>query len=209
MLNNSPVRRPFRYTMTNATLWIIAANIFTFALTYLMPELKFSLALIPGAVLHGSVWQVLSYMFVHANLSHLLLNMLGLFFFGMQVEKEIGSREFTLYYLLTGFLAGLLSLAIYLATGTYNVALIGASASVFAVLLAFATIFPESEIYIWAILPVKAPILVIGYTAIELFSQVFGVNGSVAHLAHLAGFGFGWLYFVVRFNINPVKRFFR
>ncbi len=209
MLHNSLMRRPFRYTMTNATLWIIAANVFVFALTYLLPELKFSLALIPGAVLQGYVWQVLSYMFVHANLSHLLLNMLGLFFFGMQVERQIGSREFTLYYFLTGLLAGLFSLGIYLATGTYNVALIGASGAVFAVLLAYATIFPESEIYIWAILPVRAPILVLGYTAIELFSQVFGVNGSVAHLAHLAGFGFGWVYFVLRFNINPGKRFFR
>ncbi len=195
--------------MNNATLWIVAANIFVFALTYLLPELKFSLALIPGAVLQGNVWQIFTYMFVHANFSHLLLNMIGLFFFGMSVEKEIGSREFLLYYFLTGFLAGLFSLAVYLATGTYNVVLIGASGAVFAVELAYATIFPESEIYIWAILPVRAPILVLGFTAIELFSQIFGVNGSVAHLTHLAGFGFGWIYFVVRFNVNPAKRFFR
>jgi membrane associated rhomboid family serine protease len=195
--------------MTNATLWIIAANIFVFALTYLLPELKFSLALIPGAVLQGYVWQIFSYMFVHANPSHLLLNMLGLFFFGARVEKEIGSREFLLYYFLTGFLAGLFSLAVYLATGTYNVALIGASGAVFAVELAYATIYPESEIYIWAILPVRAPILVLGFTAIELFSQILGVNGSVAHLAHLAGFGFGWIYFLVRFDINPARRFFK
>lgn len=208
MKSQSWLRKPFRYTMTNATLWIIAANIFVFAVTYLFPALKFTFSLDPGAVLQGYVWQVASYMFIHANLSHLLLNMLGLFFFGMQVEHKMGSREFILYYMATGILAGLVSFGTYVLTGTYNVMLMGASASVFAVLLAFATINPDSQIYVWAILPVRAPILVLGYTAIELFSQVFGVNGSVAHLAHLAGFAFGWLYFLIRFGINPASRFF-
>lgn len=195
--------------MNYATLWIIAANIFVFAITYLLPELKFSLSLMPGAVLQGAFWQIFSYMFVHSSVSHLLLNMLGLYFFGIQVEKQTGSREFILYYFLTGILAGCLSLGGYLITGTWNVMLMGASASVFAVLLAFATMYPESQIYIWAILPVRAPVLVLVYTAIELFSEIFGVNGSVAHLAHLGGFGFGWLYFVIRFGINPAQRMFR
>jgi membrane associated rhomboid family serine protease len=146
-------------------------------------------------------------MFAHENLTHILLNMLGLLFFGTAIEKEMGSREFLLYYLLTGLLAGLFSLAAYVAIGM-NVSLLGASGAVFAVLLAFATLQPNAQIYIWGIIPMRAPIMVLGYTAIELLSQIFGSQAGVAHLTHLAGFAFGWLYFLARFGVNPWRRFF-
>jgi len=82
----------------------------------------------------------------------------------------------------------------------------GASGAVFAVSLAYAVLFPDSIIYIWGILPVRAPIMVLGFTVIELVSQFTRPQSGVAHLTHLAGFAFAWLYFVVRFNINPWKR---
>jgi len=82
----------------------------------------------------------------------------------------------------------------------------GASGAVFAVSFAYAVLYPESIIYIWGILPVRAPLMVIGFTVIELFSQLFRTNSGVAHLTHLAGFGFAWLYFVFRCNINPWNR---
>ncbi|MDP3178810.1 MAG: rhomboid family intramembrane serine protease [Spirochaetaceae bacterium] len=208
MRSNSIFRRPFRYTHDNAAVWIIAANVLVFALAYLFPRLGGVLAMNPQAVLSGRVWQVVTYMFTHIDLSHLLVNMLGILFFGTQVEKEMGSREFLLYYLLTGALAGLFSLAFYLVTGAYGVWLLGASGAVFAVLLAFATINPSAQIYVWGILPVRAPLLVIGYTVVELSSQLLGSRSSIAHLTHLAGFGLGWAYFLVRFGVNPARRFF-
>ncbi|MBL8968053.1 MAG: rhomboid family intramembrane serine protease [Spirochaetaceae bacterium] len=208
MDRSSLLRRPFRYSNNSIALWLIGANILVFALRLLAPELAYLLALNPLAVLSGKLWQPLTYMFLHADLSHLLVNMLGLLFFGTQVERELGSREFLLYYLVTGFLAGLFSFAAYLLTGAYGVFLLGASGAVFAVLLAFAAIYPTAEIYVWGILPVRAPLLVIGYTLIEIFSELFSFRSSVAHLTHLAGFGFGWLYFLVRFGVNPGRRFF-
>jgi membrane associated rhomboid family serine protease len=57
------------------------------------------------------------------------------------------------------------------------------------------------------IFPVRAPLLVIGYTAIELFSQMFSVRSGVAHLTHLAGFAFAFLYFLIRQGINPITVF--
>jgi membrane associated rhomboid family serine protease len=82
----------------------------------------------------------------------------------------------------------------------------GASGAIFAVELAYAAFFPDSIIYLWGILPLRAPVMVLGFTALELVSSVFGIRSGVAHFTHLAGFGFAWLYFLIRFGIDPWKR---
>ncbi|HEY9055510.1 MAG TPA: rhomboid family intramembrane serine protease [Rectinemataceae bacterium] len=202
------LRKPFRYRYSNAVLYLIAANALSFAVGYVAPEFKAFLALNPALVLSGRVWQLFTYMFAHADLSHLAVNMLGLFFFGTQVERSMGSREFVLFYALTGTLAGLASFAVYALAGAWNTWLLGASGAVFAVLLAFAVLNPEALIYVYGVLPLRAPIMVIGYATIEILSQVFSFRSSVAHLTHLAGFGFAWLYFPLRFGINPASRLF-
>lgn len=208
-MDRSPLlRRPFRYSNNSVALYLIAVNVGVYALTYVFPGLYAWLALIPQYTVSGMVWQPITYMFTHQSLSHLLFNMLGLLFFAPQIERELGSREFLLYYLLSGFLAGLFSLAVYVATGSWSVILLGASGAVFAVLLAFAVIFPTADIYVFGILPVRAPILVSIYALIEVVDQALGLDSSVAHLTHLSGLAFGWTYFVVRFGINPWRRLF-
>jgi membrane associated rhomboid family serine protease len=145
-------------------------------------------------------------MFFHGDLSHILFNMFALFVFGAPLERYIGSREFLLYYFVTGILAGVFSFGAYFFTGAYYVALMGASGAIFAVQLAYAVFFPQSIIYIWGILPLRAPVMVLGFTALEIVMMVTGMGGNVAHVTHLAGFGFGWLYFHVRFGIRPWRR---
>ena len=163
----------------------------------------------PLAILNrGWYWQFLTYMFVHGNITHILFNMLGLFFFGGQVERRMGSHEFLVFYLITGIAAGLFSFVLYWISGSYWVYLLGASGSVYAVLLAYATYYPDSQIYVMGIIPVRAPILVLIFTAIAIFSQIFSVSSGVSHLTHLAGFGFAFLYFLIRLGINPFRIFF-
>jgi len=164
------------------------------------------LSMIPVAITRfGWVWQFVTYMFVHNphSFSHILFNMLALFIFGRHVERQMGSREFLLFYLLTGVLAGIFSFLVYWFTGQRVTALMGASGAIFAVQLAFATFFPRSVIYIWGILPLKAPVMVLGFTALEIIFMVTGFGGNVAHITHLAGFAFAWFYFLARFGINP------
>jgi len=198
------VQKPFRYRYDNAVLILIGLNLLVFLAQNMFPRSTAYLALNPLAVLRaGAYWQFFSYMFAHGGMSHLVLNMLGLFFFGTPVERHMGTKEFLLFYLSTGLLAGIASFGIYLLTGSYGIYLLGASGAIFAVQLAYATFFPDSLIYVWGILPLRAPILVLGYTAIELFSSVFGMRSGVAHLTHLAGFVFAWLYFLIRFRANP------
>jgi membrane associated rhomboid family serine protease len=180
-------------------------NVLVFALQNMAPVLTYVLAMTPVAVLNGCVWQFFTYMFAHAGFSHIIFNMIALFVFGAQTERYMGSKEFLIYYLTTGTLAGFFSFIVFLLTGSAYVPLLGASGAIFAVQLAYAAFFPNSILYIWGILPLRAPVMVLIFTAIELFSMLFGLSNGVAHLTHLAGFGFGWLYFIIRFNTNPVR----
>jgi len=205
------IRRPFKYQNYGVVYWIIGINILIFAAPQLLGRgfgnfLAVRMAMIPGLVTHGWVWTFVTYMFLHGSFSHILFNMLGLFIFGTQVERQMGSREFLLYYFVAGTLAGVFSFVVYYVTRNYMVALMGASGALFAVELAYAVFFPDSIIYIWGILPLRAPVMVLGFTALELILSFTARNSNVAHLTHLAGFGFGWIYFLVRFGVNPWRR---
>jgi membrane associated rhomboid family serine protease len=164
--------------------------------------------MVPLLVLRGEVWRFGTYMFAHGSPSHLIFNMIALYIFGSKTERFMGTKEFTLYYMLTGILAGVLSFAVYMVSASYTSALLGASGALFAIQLAFAIFFPDALVYFWGILPLRAPVMVLGFTGLELFLAASGLSSNVAHLTHLAGFLFGWLYFLVRFQINPWKRLF-
>jgi membrane associated rhomboid family serine protease len=208
-MNNSILRRSFPHKYYYAAFVIIGINILIYLINRVAPLSRAYLALNPVLVIKEKyIWQVVTYMFAHGGISHILFNMLGLFFFGVQVEKQMGSSEFLLFYLLTGTLAGVFSLIVYWMSGMYQVWLLGASGGVFAVLLAFATLFPHARIYVFGIIPIRAPVLVLIYTGIELVSQIFSTRSGVAHMTHLAGFAFAYFYFLIRFGINPIKVFF-
>jgi membrane associated rhomboid family serine protease len=200
------LRKPFHYEFWNAALILIGANLAVFLLTAMYPELSRYLSLNPLFMTQGGMyWQPFTYQFVHSGFSHLLSNMLGLAFFGLAVERRIGSKEFLLLYLLSGTLCGILSFLIYIATGAWYVFLMGASGAVFAILLAYAVLYPDSVIFIWGIVPIPAPLLVIGYAGIEVFDMLTGTNSGIAHGTHLIGFAVAWAYFLVRFSVNPMK----
>jgi len=206
------IKRSFQYVNFNAVYWLIGINVLIFAAAQFLGgsvkyRLTIYLSMIPALVVEkGWVWTFFTYMFMHGSVSHVLFNMLGLFIFGVQVERQMGSKEFLLFYLLTGTLAGIFSFIVYYFTGSYIVALMGASGAIYAVQLAYAVLFPDSIIYIWGILPLRAPVMVLGFTALSLFFVITGGGGNVAHLTHLAGFGFAWIYFMARLGVNPWRR---
>lgn len=199
------LRKEFRYSFDYITLYIIGVNFIIYFITMASPLLFYNLALIPELTRNGALWQPITYMFVHAGFQHIFFNMLGLLIFGLAVERTMGSKEFLLFYLVTGTLAGLFSLFAFMLMGI-NAPLVGASGAVFGVLFAYAVIYPRSIIYIWGIIPVRAPLLVLGYTILEIFNEITGLQGNVAHLTHLAGFAFAAAYFPIRHGINPIKR---
>jgi membrane associated rhomboid family serine protease len=199
------LRRPFSYRNDGVVFWIIGANFLVYMAEWIFGRdfLAPFFAMVPALVKEGWVWTFITYMFFHDGFSHIFFNMFALFVFGIQVERQMGSREFLLFYFLTGILAGVFSFIFYTATDGWRVALMGASGAIFAVQLAYAVFFPDSIIYIWGILPLRAPVMVLGFTALEVFFMITGRGGNVARFTHLAGFGFAWIYFLLRFGRNP------
>ena len=120
----------------------------------------------------------------------------------------MGSSEFLVFYFFTGIGAGLATVFINAAVGLGDVGILGASGAIFGLLLAFASFFPDARIFVLGILPVRAPTLVLVYTAIEVVLQFTNFQTGVAHLTHLGGIAFAYLYLVVRFGINPITVFF-
>ena len=206
----SILRRQVRYRYFNATIILIVVNVIVFLLGFLDRQgLLHYLWLFPAYVLQdGGWWQVVTYMFVHGGWGHIFFNMLALFLFGIQLEQRMGSTDFLPYYFVCGVGAGIATLLINLATGQGAVDVMGASGAIFALLLAFAAFFPDARIFIFGILPIRAPIAVLAYAGIEIFLQFTNFQSGVAHLTHLAGLGFGWLFLEVRYGMNPITIFF-
>jgi membrane associated rhomboid family serine protease len=202
-------RRPLAYRYYNATLGLIVVNVALYLISYLLPGTVPYLALVPNLVVGRHwIWQVVTYMFVHGGTMHILLNMLALFIFGVPLERRLGSQEFLLYYFLTGIGAGLATLAVNWYTGMGAVWVVGASGAIYGVLLAYATYYPDSRLFILGILPIRAPVAVLIFVGLALFSELTGTSSGVAHLTHLAGLVFGYLYLLIRLRINPLKVFF-
>lgn len=133
-------------------------------------------------------WGLVTYMFVHADIWHLLVNMLVLFFFGPALEARWGGVEFGRFYFVAGL--GGVALSFLLAPS----GLVGASAACYGVMLAFAMNWPDSPIYVWGIFPIKAKWLVAFLGVMALFGALGASGDGVAHLAHLGGLGAGFLY---------------
>ena len=205
-MGNSILNRKFRYCYLNAAGALVALNVIVFAVTaFLYPPLKYLLSLIPGYVLYRHwYWQVFTYMFVHSDIWHLFCNMLGLYVFGTAVERAAGTKEFLLFYLLTGTLTGIASYLVYLAMGR-NVVLLGASGALYAVMLFFSVLYPRSRIFVFGIVPVSAPLLVLIYFLISLLSSITGASGGIAHITHLSGLVFAFIYIILRLRINPFR----
>jgi membrane associated rhomboid family serine protease len=148
-------------------------------------------------VRRGFIWQPLTYMFLHdtGNLFHILINLLVLWFFGREVEYFIGPKYFTRLYLL----GGLAGAALWLAFNWNSpVPVLGASAAVLACVIAFATLFPDREItlLVFFVIPVtlKAKYMALVAVALDLVPLLSGMHTDVAHLAHLGGAAFGYIY---------------
>ncbi|MEL3906192.1 MAG: rhomboid family intramembrane serine protease [Treponema sp.] len=199
------LREPFRYEYRHSAFKIAALNIFILFLTANSSYFYRLFALTPILMVRAHMyWQVFTYQFLHGDFWHLFSNMLGILIFGTAVEKKIGSREFLLFYLLTATLCGVAACAGYLLIGFERVSLIGASGAVFAVLYLFAVLYPDSTIFVFGLIPMPAPILVIIYGCMEVYDMLF-THDSVAHSVHLSGLFFAWLYIRVRFRIKPMK----
>jgi membrane associated rhomboid family serine protease len=185
--------------VTPAVKALLIANVGMFVVTMLMPSLRFVLGLQPASVIGSfAVWQVVTYMFVHADVMHILFNMLTLWMFGVELERVWGTPFFSRYYAITGVGAGLCTVLVSLlpfgfAQQMYLAVTIGASGAIYALLLAYALYFPHRQI-IFIIFPLPARVFVMILGGIALLFSISSQQGGVAHIAHLSGLVIGYLY---------------
>ncbi len=143
---------------------------------------------------HFQPYQLVSHMFMHGSESHLVFNMMSLFFLGPSVEAATGPKRFLGLYLASGFAASALHLLLAYLGAINSVPIVGASGAIMGVTVAFGVMFPEKELMLMFIpVPIKAKYLVFGLIAMDLFFGIGSFDTGIAHFAHLGGALCGFL----------------
>ena len=148
------------------------------------------------------IWQPFTYMFLHGGWMHIFFNLIGLWMFAGELEIAWGRTKFLRYYILSGTGAGLfIALMNYVAFINFgeaaaSVTTIGASGAIYAVLLAYAMLWPDREVLLYFLLPIKIKYLVIAFGLMEFFgtlSSTAGAGGNISHIGHLGGLISGYI----------------
>jgi membrane associated rhomboid family serine protease len=202
--------------VTAAVKFLLIANTAVFILQTVVGmgldyRLSFYFGLVPALVLNEFyLWQLFTYQFLHGGIFHLLFNMLAVWMFGCDLERRWGSDFFLRYYFISVIGGGILNTLF--APGQLGPS-IGASAGVYGVLLAYGLIYPDRVVYFYFLFPIKVKYFVMIIGAIALYSSLTAGQSGIAHLAHLGGMVFGYIYLrgyhLRGFNPwDPVKNYF-
>ena len=141
------------------------------------------------------LWQPFTYLFFHApfyssvGISHILLNMLGLWVFGRELEEAWGKTKFLRYYFTTGIGSGLITYFFQISSDN---PVIGASGAVYGILLAYGISYPNRMLYIWGLIPVRSMWLVIIMGSIAFFGLLGNADG-ISHVTHISGMLIGYV----------------
>jgi membrane associated rhomboid family serine protease len=189
--------------------WLLIVNTVVFILTGLLSQ-PFGkdirlLELAPVAVVyHYAFWQLVTYLFLHGDVWHLVFNMLALWMFGTPLERDWGTQRFLRYYFICGIGAGLCDVLLNAALGNWLSATIGASGAIYGLLLAFGVCYPDQTVLMSFLFPIKAKYMVMIYAAVALWMSR-GVNSGVSNIAHLGGMVVGFIYLKSRLPNLRIK----
>jgi len=195
-------------SVTPAVKFLLIANVAVFGVQTVVGvasnlPLSLYLGLVPRLVLNEFyLWQLFTYQFLHGGLFHLLFNMLALWMFGCDLERRWGAPFFLKYYFVT-VIGGAILNVLFL-PGQLGPS-IGASAGVYGLLLAYGLIYPDRIVYFYFLFPIKMKHFVWIIGGIALYSSVTSGESGIAHLAHLGGMVFGYVY--LRGGFNPWEQF--
>jgi membrane associated rhomboid family serine protease len=172
---------------------LIWANIIIYVIQQLAgPEFTYYLGLNTVFLKRLQIWRLGTYMFAHGGMGHIFFNMYGLYLFGRQLEERIGPHRFLNLYLGSGIVGGLVWSLFNWNMLTW---VIGASGSVFGIMMATAMLFPNQQIMLlFPPIPMKLKTFAFGYAAIEFMLAIQQGGGRIAHVAHLGGALAGYLF---------------
>lgn len=187
---------------------LIIINVLLYIITLLVGEdtMYKALALFPFGAYLFKPYQLITHIFMHGGIFHLLFNMYSLYLFGSVLERVWGSKKFLLYFMVTGVGAALCHQGVlYLLGVTANIPTIGASGAVYGLLLAYGMLFPNMRLsLIFPPVTLTAKWFVIIFGAIELLLGISGTASNIAHFAHLGGMLFGLILILIWKKKNNV-----
>jgi membrane associated rhomboid family serine protease len=187
---SEPYETPESPRVTRAVQWLLALNIgvYFLQLTLFGSDAVYTALALDPARFPSDWWTVVTYMFVHAWLAHLAFNMFTLWMFGPRLEQEWGTRTFVRFYLWSG-LGGAIAHLIF----AQHTSVIGASGAISGVLVAYALRWPDEEVYLFGVIPMRSRWLVVAMLAMNI---VFALSPSsrIDWTAHVGGMAFGWIF---------------
>jgi membrane associated rhomboid family serine protease len=180
--------------------WLLIINTAIFGLSLLAGRLGFGnqmllFALVPETVVHSfTIWQLVTYMFLHGGISHILFNMLTLYWFGPDIERTWGFQRFLKYYFVCGIGAGICVLLVDILSGNTMSRTVGSSGAIYGLILAYGLLFPDRTILFFFIIPMKVRHFVWIMGLLAFYFSISGDNSGVSNVAHLGGLLVGYLY---------------
>jgi len=192
-------RRSFFGYFTTGVKWLLIINTAVFLLWAVsgpafQSQVLRQFALGPELTIRElKIWQIVTYLFLHGGVWHLIFNMLTLWMFGSPLESDWGTRRFLQYYFICGVGAGAFDLLLNIVLGNWNSITIGASGAIYGLLVAFGVCYPEQTVLMSFLFPIKAKYMVMIYAGVELVMSL-GVNSGVSNIAHLGGMVVGFVY---------------
>lgn len=176
--------------MTRAVQWLLALNIgvYFLQLTLFGPDAVYSALALDPARFPATWWTVVTYMFVHAWLAHLAFNMFTLWMFGPRLEHEWGTRTFVWFYLWCG-LGGAIAHLVF----AQHSSVVGASGAISGVLVAYALRWPDEEVYLFGVIPMRSRWLIAAMLAMNIIFAL-SPGSRIDWTAHLGGMAFGWIF---------------
>jgi membrane associated rhomboid family serine protease len=175
--------------------WLLISNTVIFLLWYFTPQANiweyFHLSA-RDVLTRGFIWQLVTYLFMHGGIGHILFNMLALWMFGSEIEQTWGTRRFLRFYFFCGVGAALCVLAANFITSDPRPT-IGASGAIYGILLVSAVLWPDRIILFSFLFPIKMKYFVMIIGAIA-FLQSTSINSGVSNIAHLGGMAFGYIF---------------
>ena len=182
-----------------AIKWLLISNVGIYVLGLVL-RLQFlsAFALRPvDVVTHFYLWQLVTYMFLHGSIFHILFNMLTLWWFGVDLERTLGTRKFLNFYFFCGVGAGVCVVIGEYLFGNPRGLTIGSSGAIYGILMAYAVLWPDQIISMFGLFPMKMKWFV-GIIGVIAFLGVFTPGSGVSDVAHLSGLGFGYVYIKMR-----------
>ncbi|MGD1092561.1 MAG: rhomboid family intramembrane serine protease [Bryobacteraceae bacterium] len=179
--------------------WLLIVNVGIFLVQYfskgtVIDDVLSYCALVPAAVVKlFFIWQLVTYMFLHGGIWHILWNMLALWMFGCELEQTWGTRKFLKFYFFCGVGAAFCIVALNYAFGNPSIPTVGSSGAIYGILLVSAVLWPDRIILFSFLFPIKMKyfVAIIGGIA---FLNSFNINSGVSDIGHLGGMAFGYLF---------------